>query len=199
MIIVVVGRAGSGKTVAAREICRMTGLPLIETSDIVRSITKGTRRQNMNLVKDDLEAKNPDWLWNAMKDAIFNVGEGPKCSCVISGIREPYLLYRLLNDRFGDVIVLGVEASPFTRYIRLCDREYISVEDFRKTDDGTLERDNFVGDNTLGIDITLTRCDKIFDTNGTTEDLAKNIQYYLFSRGILGKSVRNTKQGVKYG
>lgn len=195
MIIVVVGRAGSGKTAAAREICKLTGLPLIETSDVVRSITKGTRRQNMNLVKDNLEAKNPDWLWDVMRDTILDVGEGPERSCVISGIREPYLLHKLLNDRFGDVIVLGVEATPFMRYSRLCAREYISVEDFRKTDDGTLERDNFVGDNTLGIDIVLTRCDKIFDANGTIEDLTKNIQYYLFSRGLFGKGVRSIKHG----
>ncbi len=195
MIIVVVGRAGSGKTVAAKEICKVTGLPLVETSDIVRSITKGIKRQEMNLVKHKLEADNSDWLWDAMRDAIVDVGQGPERNCIISGIREPYLLHKLLNDRFGDVIVLGVEATLFTRYSRLCNRRWISVEDFRKTDDGTLERDNFVGDNTLGIDITLTRCDRIFNANGRVQDLTREIQGYLFERGILGKSVRSTRHG----
>lgn len=196
MIIVVIGRAGSGKTVAAKEICTLTGFPLVETSDVVRSITKGRKRQEMNLIKHELESNSPDWLWNAMRDAIVDAGLGPERNCVVSGIREPYLLHKLLNDRFGDIVVLGVEATPFTRYSRLCARDgWISVEDFRKTDDGTLERDNFVGDTTLGIDITLTCCDRIFDANGKVEDLIREIQSYLFQRGILGKSARSLRHG----
>lgn len=197
MIIVVVGRAGSGKTVAAKEICKLTGLPLVETSDVVRSITKGRKRQEMNLIKHELEDKDPNWLWNAMKEAIFR-GRDAERSCVVSGVREPYLLHKILTDDWlskFDVHVLGVEATPFTRYSRLCARDgWMSVEDFRLTDDGTLA-DQFVGDTTLGIDITLTRCDRIFDANGKIEDLTREIQSYLFERGVLGKSVRSTRHG----
>lgn len=196
MIIVVVGRAGSGKTVAAKEICKLTGFPLVEASDVVRSITKGRKRQEMNLKKYELEDKDPDWLWRVMREEILR-GRDHARSCVVSGIREPYLLHKILTDEWlkqFDIHVLGVEATPFTRYARLCVRDgFMSVEDFRNTDDGTLERNNFVGDNTLGIDIVLTRCDKVFDANGKLEDLTKDIQSYLFSKGVLGKSRKEHK------
>ena len=187
MIVVVIGRAGTGKTVASKVIHEYLAWPLIETSDVVRSITKGTARQTMNLNKYELEREDPDWLWRAMKETIVSLGQGLQRNCIISGIREPYLLYKLLEeDTFGDVVTLGLEATLFTRYSRLCSRDgFISIEDFRKTDHGTLEKDNFVGDNTLGIDITLSGCDKILDANGSLEQLRRDIERFLFEKKLL--------------
>lgn len=187
MIIAVIGRAGTGKTVASKVIHEYLAWPLIETSDVVSSITKGTARQSMNLNKYELERKDPDWLWKVMKAHITGIGQGLQRNCIVSGIREPYLLFKLLEENmFGDVVILGLEATLFTRYSRLCSRDgFISVEDFRKTDDGTLEKDNFVGDNTLGIDISLSRCDKILDANGSLEQLRKDIERFLFDYKFL--------------
>jgi dephospho-CoA kinase len=187
MIIAVIGRAGTGKTVASKVIHEYLGWPLVETSDVVRSITKGTVRQSMNLNKYELEREDPDWLWKAMKDNVINVSEGFQRNCIISGIREPYLLFKLLEENIsGDVVTLGLDATLFTRYSRLCLRDgFISVEDFRKTDNGILEKDNFVGDNTLGIDITLSRCDKILNANGSLEQLRRDIERFLFEYKLL--------------
>lgn len=186
MIVVVIGRAGTGKTVVSKEICKLTGLPLIETSDFLKAITGGKQRCEMNLSKDQFEKDDPDWLWKHMESRIREVG-----NCVVSGIREPYLLHKLLTV-FDDVNVVGLEATSFTRYSRLCSRDgFISVEDFRLTDTGTL-KDRFVGDTTLGLDITLTRCDILVDANQDLDGVKRQVQAYLFDRGIIRRSNRRS-------
>ena len=192
MIICVIGKAGSGKTTVAKIICEYTDTPLVEVSDFLKQITGGTKRHEMNLNRHVLEKSDPDWLWSYIDQALIRHS---RSGCVLSGIREPYLLHKTLQ-RYEEVKIVGVEASDFTRYSRMCDREengFISPERFRLTENGTLE-DGFVGDNTLGIGITLSKCETIFDADQTVDDIKGDIQRYLFSTGILK---REHKKGLK--
>lgn len=190
MIICVIGKAGSGKTTVGRVISEYTVLPLIEVSDFLKQITGGTQRHEMNLNRHVFEAENPNWLWDHIEQAI-NDHDG---DCVISGVREPYLLHKILQ-LYEEVHILGVEASPFTRYSRMCNRAengFFSVEDFRLTEDGTLE-DGFIGDNTLGIDITLSKCDVMFNADQTVAEMRLDIQKYLFDSGMLKQHSKKYK------
>lgn len=191
IIICVIGKAASGKTTVARFVAECTEMPLVEMSDFLKKITGGTERYEMNLNRHVLEAENPDWLWNHVDQALQQY---KNTGCVLSGIREPYLLHKVLQ-RYEDVYVVGVEASPFNRYSRMCARTengFFSVHDFRLSEDGTLE-DGFVGDNTLGIDITLSRCEKIFNADGSVHSMQNEIQKYLFDSGILSRKFDRAK------
>jgi cytidylate kinase len=197
MIIVILGRAGSGKTVLAKEVSRMTGFPLIEMSTIVQRVLRSSKEENrghVNLNKDSQEKKDPDWLWREVKRHMVDYGQGVFRSCVISGIREPYLLHKLLNEPLveswgkPDILVIGLDANLFNRYSRLCTRDgFMSVQTFRNSDFGTKEKDGFVGDNELGIDITLTRCDEVIDGNKPFEQVVRDVEKILFNRKILIK------------
>jgi len=187
MKIVVIGRAGSGKTAVAEEICKLTNLPLIEVSSIVQSLQKTSKenRGQINLNKDQREKEDPDWLWREVSRHILDYGKGLDRSCVISGIREPYLLHKI-RELKEDMFIIGLEVSLFNRYSRLCHRDgFMSVKDFRKIDDGTREKHDYVGDNELGIDITLTGCDVILDGNKSFDEVKKSIAALLFDRKVL--------------
>lgn len=196
MIIVVLGRAGSGKSVVSKHISNLLDIPLIETSDVVKFVldkqkSRGIDRGAVNLEKDAREKENPDWLWEYLGDAITDCSG----SCVVSGLREPYLLHKIL-DMSSDTFVIGLDVTPFVRYSRLCKRDgFISVKDFRLTDDGTSE-DRFIGDNTLGLDITFTRADVLIDGNKSADEVKADVLSALFDRGIV---TRNKQGDRKHG
>jgi len=186
MLIVVIGRAGSGKTTISKEVCKLTDLPLVEMSTIVQNLQQRSKEQRgqININKDQREKQNPDWLWCEVYQEIVKVGKGSDKSCIISGIREPYLLYKI-RELKSDVFVIGLEVSLFNRYSRLCARDgFMGVKDFRSIDNGTKEKDGYVGDNELGLDITLTGCDVIVNANASLGQSVGQIERELFNKGI---------------
>ena len=183
MIIVVIGRAGSGKTTYSKEICKMTEMPLVEMSTIVQNLTEGskTSRGQINTNTDQRAKNDPDWLWNPVHKAL----QQHNCHCVLSGIREPYLLHKIKALK-QETLVLGLEVSLFHRYSRLCFRDgFFSVKEFRNIDTGTKEKDGYVGDNELGIDITLTGCDVMIDGNKSLEEVKREIESLLIDRAVI--------------
>lgn len=187
MIICVLGYPGSGKTVLAKEVCKVLNMPLVEVSEFVK-VAAGNkdghkRRDLQNLQKDELEKQNHDWLWTPIHTRLLEL-EG---HCVLSGIREPYLLHKLLQA-FSDVFIIGLEVNLFNRYSRLCNRDgFVSVKNFRLADNGTVE-DRFVGDNTLGLDITITRCDVILDGNKNIENVLTQLHKCLAEHKIFDRT-----------
>ena len=192
MIICVLGYPGSGKSVLAKEICKVLNMPLVEVSEFVK-IAAGNkdghkRRDLQNLQKDELEKQNPDWLWTPIDTRLRLLGG----HCVLSGIREPYLLHKLLQN-FSDEFIIGLEVSLFNRYSRLCNRDgFISVKNFRLADNGTVE-DRFVGDNTLGLDITMSRCDVILDGNKCIDEVIEQLHKCLAEHKIFERT-RNQRE-----
>lgn len=180
MIIVVIGRAGSGKTVISKEVCKLVGIPLVEMSTIVQSLLEKSKenRGQINTNIAELEKEDPDWLWRHVLEAL----QQHNYQCVISGIREPYLLHKI-RELKQDILVIGLEVSLFNRYSRLCVRDgFMSIKHFRAIDEGTKEKNGYVGDNELGIDITLTGCDIIIDANKSLEEVKKEIHKVLFQK-----------------
>ena len=195
MIIVVVGRAGSGKTVVSKEVCKLMDLPLVEMSTIVQSFLKASKEQRGQINKDTAvrEKQDPDWLWKLVCDTL----QQHNFHCVLSGIREPYLLHKIRQLK-QEVCVVGLEVSLFNRYSRLCNRDgFMSVKDFRSIDNGTKEKDGYVGDNELGIDITLTGCDFIVDANGTLEEVRHSIESTLMTKKIILPQSVNVRNVIR--
>jgi len=197
MIIVVVGRAGSGKTAVAKEICKLMDLPLVEMSTIVQNFLKASKEHRGEINKDiaDHEKQDPDWLWKEVEREIIKVGKGAGRHCVLSGIREPYLLHKIRQWKWTDVCVVGLEVSEFNRYSRLCNRDgFVSVKEFKKIDNGTKEKDGYVGDNELGIDITLTGCNFMVNANGTLEEVRNSISKLFMTKEIITPQNVNVKK-----
>lgn len=183
MIIVVIGRAGSGKTAVSKEICKLTEMPLVEMSPIVQKLTEGSKisRGQINTNTDQRTKQDPDWLWSPVHEAL----QQHNYHCVLSGIREPYLLHKI-KELKQDTLILGLEVSPFNRYSRLCFRDgFFSVKDFRNIDTGTKKKDGYVGDNELGLDIALTGCDVMIDGNKSLEEVRRGIESLLIDRSII--------------
>ena len=183
MIIVVIGRAGSGKTTYSKEICKMTEMPLVEMSMIVQNLTEGSKasRGQINANTDQRAKSDPDWLWNPVHEAL----QQHNYHCVLSGIREPYLLHKIKVLK-QETLVLGLEVSLFNRYSRLCFRDgFFSVKEFRNIDIGTKEEDGYVGDDELGIDITLTGCNVMIDGNKSLEEVRREIESLLIDRAVI--------------
>lgn len=178
MIICVLGYPGSGKTALSREICNYLDLPLVEISEFVHKASGNVdghkRRDLQNLNKEKFEKEDCNWLWTPLYTRLQEL-DG---KCVISGIREPYLLHKVL-DGYSDVFVIGLDVSLFNRYSRLCKRDgFVSVDNFRLADRGTLQ-EKFVGDETLGLDITMTRCDIIIDGNKDFSGVVRDVRQVL--------------------
>lgn len=157
MIVAILGKAGSGKTAVAKEVSKALEYPLLETSNYLKKIGQladsHQQREQLHDVKYGFQDKDPDWLWKHIEVDLDTL----KDKCVISGIREPYLLYKVIS-RYESVFVVGLEVSLFNRYARICQRDgYISTEKFVFHDHGDVD---------LGIDIALAGCDVLVDANG---------------------------------
>jgi len=168
MLIVVLGRPGSGKTTVAKKVSELAVLPFLETSEFVKKLA-GVKdsRKDWNQVHNFVDKDDPDWLWNPIHEAL-TTHQG---NCVFSGIREPYLLHKIF-DTFDDVFVMGVEASEFNRYSRLCTRDgYMTADHF-------YERN--AGDEQKGLNIALSRCDVVIDSNKTLTETFRQIEKEVF-------------------
>lgn len=183
MIICILGYPGSGKTALAREVGKFLNIPLVEVSEFVKRASGNEdahkRRDLQNFNKEEFEKKDYNWLWSPLCARLFEL-EG---RCIVCGIREPYLLHKILEE-FSDVLVIGLDVSLFNRYSRLCKRDqFIGVEKFRLSDNGTID-DKFIGDNTLGLDITMTRCDVIINGNLSFSDVVGEVRKVLMDRRV---------------
>lgn len=175
MLIVVLGRAGSGKTTAAKKVSELTDLPLLEMSDFLQNISGAKdKRENWSDLHNEMykhQDNDHDWLWRRIHSALLSHNG----NCVLSGIREPYLLHKAISE-FSDVLVIGVEANDFNRYSRMCGRDgFVSTSHFRERN---------AGDNEMGIDITLSRCDETIDGNQPLKQVLKEIERIIFSRAL---------------
>lgn len=176
MLIVVLGRAGSGKTTAAKKVSELTELPLLEMSDFLKRASGAKdKRSNWRQLHTEMykhQDRDPDWLWRRVHEALLDHSG----NCVLSGIREPYLLHKAITE-FPDVLVISIETSEFHRYSRMCGRDgYISIKHFRERNDG---------DNEMGIDITLSRSNVVVNGDKPLNQVFKELEKAIYARRLL--------------
>jgi len=159
MIICVVAKMGGGKGFVAKALGKELSLPVIEVSDIVKRISNASARKDLQLELNN-HKDNPNWLYDEIKKEIDG-------DCLISGIREPFLLDQLEKD-FGkeNIKVTKVMISDKRRRERLVERDKKSLEEIigeEKKDEG------------LGINETLERGQYSISSEGEYEDTANEI------------------------
>ena len=152
MIICVVAKMGGGKGLIATVLANSLAIPVIEVSDIVREVTGSTEREILQLEAE--KQKDPMWLYKKLKAKING-------DCVVSGIREPFLLEQLQKD-FGkeNIQVTKIKICDKRRRERLMKRDSKSIEQIFKEEKG---------DEKLGIDEVLKTATYSVDTNGSLE------------------------------
>jgi len=153
MIICVVAMMGGGKGLVAKELAKALGFPVFEVSDIVREVTNSKDRKTLQLETENQE--DPMWLYKKIKAKIDG-------NCVISGIRESFLIEELQKD-FGkeNITVTKIEICDKSRRERLMGRDNKSLEEILSDE----KRDE-----KLGIVETLTLAEYFVDTNGSMEE-----------------------------
>jgi len=178
MIIAVLGRAGSGKTTVSAILAARLGCEYIDTSKVVEEVStlsKGKQGRKA-LQKVHLKQEDPDWLATPLIEraqASLQVDE-PRRLCIVTGIREPYLLYRL--QEIDEALVFSIKVNPYMRYCRLCTRDgFISVDDFQISDNG---------DKLLGLDITFESTHRVIDGEQALENVINDIEVVLFQHGV---------------
>ena len=156
MIICVVAKMGAGKGLIAKVIANFFSIPVIEVSDIVREVSNSVDRKILQL--EAKKHKDPMWLYRRLKEKISG-------SCVVSGIREPFLLKQLQKD-FGkeNIKVTKIEIYDKRRRERLSKRDNKSIEQVIEDE----KRDE-----ALGISEVLDAAKYSIDTNGSVEESIK--------------------------
>lgn len=167
MRVIIIGRTAVGKTTVARELHKLKKWKTIEVSKIVASIANTTKSQGREkLIEEKDKHKNdPDWLWRPLEKNI-PVNQ----SCIITGIREPYLYYKI-KELYQDVILLKVTAPDLVRYCRLCSLQgYIPIDKFKSFEEKADE---------MGLDILLNAADYTIDTNESIDNIINKLTKFL--------------------
>ena len=169
MIVVVVGRTGSGKTTVARELQKLTKWKIVEVSPLVERIAKTSKKSGRCTLLDEHKKhqSDPDWLWRLLAKEIV-VGQ----SYIISGLREPYLYWRL-TQLYHNVVLYALDATDLSRYCRLCAKEgYIPIEKFNEFENGA---------DLLGLPILLDNAHYRINAMQSLEDIQKELTKFIIS------------------
>lgn len=111
MIICTVGKIKSGKSKLADIIQEVLNIPIIEVSSLVKQFAMSKVRKDLQLEKEN-HKNNPNWLYDKIKEKI-------ECNCIVSGIREQYLLDQLKKDFENEqIIVIAAQISNEERQRR---------------------------------------------------------------------------------
>lgn len=156
LVIAVCGRAGSGKTTVAKLFAKKLGSTFIEVSEVVRSHalaneriedTLGESHESRKILQDEIKHQtDPNWLYNSITSVFPKGKDTDEATIIISGLRDPYVAYKLMND--FQFMLIRVDVSALVRYGRLATRDgYISIEEMRTVD---------VRDSDLGLDLIMT-------------------------------------------
>lgn len=182
LIISITGKLCCGKSTIAQYISQHTLFPTVDVGHVVRDLHQRRTSVTVNKTKREVLQKerdnytNPDWLWNALFEKICSLYPRHN-GCIITGIREPYLLYQLF-DRY-QVKCITVEVSDFTRYCRLLQRDgYVSPEDFYRMN--SLDEE-------LGLPIVLTKSDFVFSNEYCLSELDSVVERMLLGLKIVSK------------
>lgn len=177
MIICVVGRLRSGKSVITGTIAEATEYPVVEVSDIVKRIagvkvkpTDKSVREKLQLEKDK-HKDNKDWLYSEIKKEVESLDPGCPPNIIVSGIREVYLLQQLEKD-FGELLVIGIMISDKIRMQRAKEMDGHTEEQFLKDEERDVK---------IGIVEVMKEVDFWIDTERPLEETKKSIKT-LFSK-----------------
>jgi len=160
MFILAVGRIGVGKNFVCDLLQKkwFPGAGYIDIGDVVSKIAHAKRNEREKLQNEITKHKDPDWLFKELEKTIYSKRtggflhhKGPNDAktdvMIMSGLREPYLLYRLMDTYKEDFLMLRLDTDDYIRYCRLCSRdEYLSAAQFEEFN----ERDS-----RLGLDILM--------------------------------------------
>lgn len=118
----VVGLPGSGKSIVS-EVAAEFGIPTIVMGDIIRKLCadKGLEINSSNIGTCMKEIRKDEGMNAVAKRTLPKIAEIKERMLIIDGLRsyEEVELYRKVLKRF---IVVGIHASPQTRYKRIKER-----------------------------------------------------------------------------
>lgn len=172
LIISVVGKLSSGKTTIAKIFAKKLNCEVIEISSLVKKFTELTDRKSL---QDEIfnHRNDVDWLYKEWLHNLNNKILAGQQVIVTSGIREPYLLCKIMEDNI--VVSVGVKANDFVRYRRLVTREgYISSDEFKLANEK---------DEQLGTDIVITMSDFSIDSTLSLDEIEKCTEQILTNCG----------------
>ncbi len=137
-VVFIVGMPGSGKTLAVSFLKKL-GLSVINMGDVVReeAISRGIEITPENLGKISIELREKYGKEEVARRCLPKIVKINK-DVVIEGIRSFYEINYFKKNLKADFIILGIHASPKTRFERLLKRgredDPKNFDEFRKRD-----------------------------------------------------------------